>query len=62
MDRYGIGTDATVSDHIAKQQARGYAEKDGNQLFSATNLGIALISAYKNMDLQEVYECALPWG
>ena len=22
MDRYGIGTDATVSDHIAKQQVR----------------------------------------
>lgn len=58
MDRYGIGTDATVSNHIANQQARGYASKDHNQLFSASNLGVALIDAYKRMNLQEVYECA----
>lgn len=59
MDKHGIGTDATVSEHIAKQQLRGYAVKDDNALFSATNLGEALIGAYHNMDLKEVYRSVL---
>ena len=28
MERHGIGTDATVADHIKKQLDRGYATKD----------------------------------
>eukprot|EP00892_Ulva_mutabilis_P010500 jgi/Ulvmu1/7822/UM004_0051.1 len=56
MDRFGIGTDATVSDHIAKQQERGYAIKDNNQQFEPTTMGEALIGAYDGMGLKAVYD------
>jgi DNA topoisomerase-3 len=56
MDTYGIGTDATVADHIAKQLERGYAVKDnGNQTFAPTPLGESLISAYKKMGLENLW-------
>ena len=32
MERHGIGTDATVADHIKKQLDRGYATKDAQVL------------------------------
>ncbi len=56
MDRYGIGTDATVADHIKKQLDRGYALKDNNARFSPTPLGEALISAYRKMDLANLWQ------
>lgn len=56
MDTYGIGTDATVADHIAKQLERGYAVKDnGTQTFAPTPLGESLISAYKKMGLENLW-------
>jgi DNA topoisomerase-3 len=56
MDTYGIGTDATVADHIAKQLERGYAVKNNtNQTFAPTPLGEALISAYKKMGLENLW-------
>jgi DNA topoisomerase-3 len=56
MDAHGIGTDATVADHIAKQLERGYAAKDGGALTLApTPLGEALISAYAKMDLANLW-------
>lgn len=46
MDRNGIGTDATIAQHISTIQERKYAEKDGNQRFLPTKLGIALVEGY----------------
>lgn len=56
MDEYGIGTDATVADHIAKQLDRGYATKDMSTMtFSPTALGESLISAYRKMGLENLW-------
>ena len=52
MDRNGIGTDATIAQHIATIQDRDYATKDGNMRFLPTKLGIALIEAYNSMGYQ----------
>ncbi len=46
MDRNGIGTDATIAQHITTIQDRAYASKDGNQRFLPTKLGIALVEGY----------------
>ncbi|EFC39978.1 predicted protein [Naegleria gruberi] len=45
MDSNGIGTDATVAQHIKTIQERGYVIKKGNR-FEATNLGMALLQGY----------------
>ncbi|KAL9654769.1 hypothetical protein ABK040_008563 [Willaertia magna] len=45
MDSNGIGTDATIAQHIKTIQERQYVTKKGNR-FEATNLGIALVQAY----------------
>lgn len=56
MDEYGIGTDATVADHIAKQLDRGYATKDSASMtFAPTSLGESLISAYCKMGLENLW-------
>ncbi|CAH2043602.1 unnamed protein product [Thlaspi arvense] len=49
MDKAGIGTDATMHDHIKKLLDRGYATKDANTRFSPTNLGEALVMGYDDM-------------
>ncbi len=46
MDRNGIGTDATIAQHITTIQDRAYAVKDGQQRFSPSKLGIALVEGY----------------
>ncbi|KAL6766703.1 hypothetical protein ACKKBG_A37025 [Auxenochlorella protothecoides x Auxenochlorella symbiontica] len=59
MEQHGIGTDATVADHIQKQLERGYAVKDEagqSQTFSPTPLGEALISAYSAMGLTNLWQ------
>jgi DNA topoisomerase-3 len=50
MDKNGIGTDATISEHIKTIQERKYAEKINNQ-FHPTQLGVALVQAYTELDL-----------
>ncbi|WVZ55592.1 hypothetical protein U9M48_006232 [Paspalum notatum var. saurae] len=45
----GIGTDATMHDHIKKLLDRYYATKDENTRFSPTNLGEALVMGYDEM-------------
>lgn len=45
----GIGTDATMHDHIKKLLDRCYATKDANMRFSPTNLGEALVMGYDEM-------------
>ena len=52
MDRNGIGTDATIAQHISTIQDREYAKKDAAQKFLPTKLGIALIEGYNSMGYQ----------
>lgn len=52
MDRHGIGTDATIAQHITTIQDREYAIKDGNLKFLPTQLGIALVEGYNSMGYQ----------
>ena len=47
MESYGIGTDATIAEHISKQLDRGYAVKGHDLTFSPTGLGEALIGSYR---------------
>ncbi|XP_028549631.1 DNA topoisomerase 3-alpha isoform X2 [Dendrobium catenatum] len=49
MDKAGIGTDATMHDHIKKLLDRHYATKDANTRFSPTKLGEALVMGYDDM-------------
>jgi DNA topoisomerase IA len=46
MDRNGIGTDATIAQHISTIQDRAYATKNAQQKFVPTKLGIALVEGY----------------
>ncbi|KAI3430642.1 hypothetical protein D9Q98_005235 [Chlorella vulgaris] len=56
MEEHGIGTDATVADHIQKQLERGYAGKDeASMQFFPTPLGESLISAYRKMGLANLW-------
>ena len=52
MDRNGIGTDATIAQHITTICEREYAKKDQNQRFHPTKLGIALVEGYNSMGYQ----------
>ena len=52
MDRNGIGTDATIAQHITTILEREYAEKDGSLRFHPTKLGIALVEGYNSMGYQ----------
>lgn len=50
MDKNGIGTDATIHEHIHKIQARGYVKKEKFK-FIPLKLGINLIRAYNSIGL-----------
>ncbi|KAL7547835.1 hypothetical protein ACHAWF_011106 [Thalassiosira exigua] len=52
MDRNGIGTDATIAQHITTICERNYAEKVANQRFHPTKLDIALVEGYNSMGYQ----------
>ena len=43
------GTDATIAQHITTICDRRYAERDANQRFHPTKLGIALVEGYNSM-------------
>jgi DNA topoisomerase-3 len=47
MDKKGIGTDATIAEHIKKIQEREYADRDGQDRFFPTLLGLALVEGYR---------------
>lgn len=49
MDKNGIGTDATMAEHIKKIQERNYASKDSRMRFKPTDLGVALIDGYNSI-------------
>ena len=46
MDKAGIGTDATIHQHIKTIQDRKYVEKTPAGLFKPTSLGLALVKGY----------------
>ena len=47
MDSKGIGTDATMHDHIKTIQDRGYAERTPDSRFTPSKLGVALVRGFK---------------
>jgi DNA topoisomerase-3 len=51
MDQNGIGTDATIHEHINKIKYRGYAIKEFNQ-FKPTPIGLHLIESYTKLGLK----------
>lgn len=51
MDKRGIGTDATIAEHIKKILTRNYATKT-NQVFSPTSLGLALVQGYRDIGFE----------
>ncbi|KAI9911606.1 hypothetical protein PsorP6_009585 [Peronosclerospora sorghi] len=53
MDSNGIGTDATIAEHIKTVLKRQYAIKVNNDTqFKPTTLGLALVLSYENMGLE----------
>ncbi|DAZ94738.1 TPA: hypothetical protein N0F65_011554 [Lagenidium giganteum] len=53
MDAHGIGTDATIAEHIKTIQKREYAVKvNNNTQFKPTALGLALVMAYEQMGFE----------
>ena len=53
MDKNGIGTDATIAQHILTIQQRNYTKKQ-NGCFKPTRLGYALIKAYLGVGINLV--------
>lgn len=51
MDQSGIGTDATIHEHIKKIIDRNYATKE-NGFFYPTTLGMALVTGYDDMNIE----------
>lgn len=51
MDKNGIGTDATIAEHIHKILSRNYVYKTGTY-FIATGLGYGLICGYEEIGLE----------
>lgn len=51
MDHHGIGTDATIAEHIKKVLDRQYVEKVGGGGFSPTQIGQALVIAHERCQL-----------
>ncbi|QDZ19827.1 DNA topoisomerase [Chloropicon primus] len=57
MEQHGIGTDATMAQHIETTLKRGYAlREDQTMQFSPTPLGEALVYAYKEMGLDNLWQ------
>lgn len=53
MDKNGIGTDATIHEHIKKIIERTYVVKNRESRFHPTNLGLALVLGYDQVGLEE---------
>lgn len=53
MDRHGVGTDATIAQHITTVQERNYAVKHPQTKdFAPTDLGRALVMGYEAIGLE----------
>lgn len=53
MDKHGIGTDATHSEHIDKIKTRQYVALNREQRFQPTFMGLALVDCYRRMGRPE---------
>lgn len=51
MDKNGIGTDATIHEHIKNVQEREYCTKRGVSLVP-TPLGVSLVEVYKSIGVE----------
>jgi DNA topoisomerase III len=51
MDRHGIGTDATIAEHIKKVQDRKYVRKLQDSRFEPTQLGISLVEGLERCQI-----------
>ncbi|MES1923362.1 hypothetical protein MHBO_004927, partial [Bonamia ostreae] len=60
MDENGIGTDATIAQHISKIQEREYVIKTQQNLFEPTPLGEALITAFQNTEDERIINLSKP--
>ncbi|XXQ37882.1 DNA topoisomerase [Plasmodiophora brassicae] len=54
MDRNGIGTDATIAQHIETIEKREYAVKRPDSRFAPTDLGLALVTSYDSLGLHDL--------
>jgi DNA topoisomerase III len=52
MDRHGIGTDATIAQHVEKIVSRGYVSRQGDGRFKPNPLGFALVEALERSRVQ----------
>ncbi|AGO13768.1 AaceriAGL101Cp [[Ashbya] aceris (nom. inval.)] len=58
MDANGIGTDATIAEHIEKIQERQYIKAEGtakNKVFKPTVLGRSLVHGFEDIGLEESF-------
>ncbi|AMD21104.1 HEL177Wp [Eremothecium sinecaudum] len=58
MDANGIGTDATIAEHIEKIQERKYIKAEGsakNKVFKPTILGRSLVHGFEDIGLEESF-------
>lgn len=53
MSHNGIGTDATIHEHIKKVLERDYVIKNSNQRFEPTDLGVGLVEGYTEIGLDK---------
>ncbi|KEP67584.1 UNVERIFIED_CONTAM: DNA topoisomerase family protein [Hammondia hammondi] len=60
MDKNGIGTDATMHDHIRTIQDRHYCYKNENMQFVPTDLGVALYQGFKRLAEVSGVDLSLP--
>lgn len=51
MDKNGIGTDATIHEHIKTVQERGYAAKQGEAIFPLP-IGLSLVKTYQSIAIE----------
>ena len=52
MDKHGIGTDATIHEHIKTVQERGYVEMTKSRHLKPTSVGLALVESYKQLGIE----------
>lgn len=58
MDENGIGTDATMHDHIQRIKDRGYVKNVAGRL-KPLGLGISLLETYEDLQLKHLYKPSL---
>jgi len=50
MDKYGIGTDATIAEHIKTIQTRNYVVKNSQGRFAPQPMGLALVESFEHCE------------